>query len=55
MNGTWITNMIYHQMCKYYNKSASVINGKVSSSTLVEVTSLPWLRTPQENEEQPRK
>jgi hypothetical protein len=30
----------------------SVITGKVSSSTLVEVTSLPRLRTPQENEEQ---
>jgi hypothetical protein len=55
MNGTWITNMIYHQMCKYYNKSVSVINRNVSSSTLVEVTSLPWLRTSQENEEQPWK
>jgi hypothetical protein len=33
----------------------SVINGNVSSSTLVEVTSLPWLRTPQENDEQPWK
>jgi len=47
--------MIYHQMCKYYNKSVSVINVKVSSSTLVDVTSLPWLRTPQENKEQPWK
>jgi hypothetical protein len=42
-------------MCKWYSKIVSVINGKVSSSTLVEVTSLPWLRTPQENDEQPWK
>jgi hypothetical protein len=42
-------------MCKWYSKVVSVINGKVSSSTLVEVTSLPWLRTPQENDEQPWK
>jgi hypothetical protein len=30
----------------------SVINGEVSSSTLVESSSLPWLRTPQKLEEQ---
>jgi hypothetical protein len=42
-------------MCKWYSKVVSVINGKVSSLTLVEVTSLPWLRTPQENDEQPWK
>jgi hypothetical protein len=42
-------------MCKWYSKIVSVINGKVSSSTLVEVTSLPWLRTPQENDKQPWK
>jgi len=30
----------------------SVINGEVSSSTLVESSSLPWQKTPQELEEQ---
>jgi hypothetical protein len=30
----------------------SVINGEVTSSTLVESSSLPWLKTPQELEEQ---